>query len=150
MKTGIDCMVCGNTLDATLHSCPFCGARSEIAGPLPRESRHRIVNLERGLPIVAQALQRFQLELETARRHGYQVLTLIHGYGSSGKGGAIREEVRSQLSFLHDQGTINDFLRGEDFTSRTGRGRQLLRRFPLLSEHRDLNRANPGITLVVL
>jgi hypothetical protein len=41
-------------------------------------------------------------------------------------------------------------LPGEDFSSRSGSGRQLLRRFSFLRQHSDLNRANPGITLVVI
>jgi len=90
------------------------------------------------------------MELESSRLQGYRILTLIHGYGSSGKGGAIRKAVRRQLRFYQDLGRVNSVLAGEEFSSRTGPGRQLLRRFPVLDRHVDLNRANPGVTLVVL
>ena len=89
-------------------------------------------------------------ELEQAGSDGCRVLTLIHGYGSSGRGGIIRQDVRAQLQYLKDRGVINDLFPGEDFSSRSGSGRQLLRRFPFLRKHSDLNRANPGITLVVI
>ena len=46
----------------------------------------------------------------------------------------------------YDRGEL---VAGEDFEGRSGRGRQLVRRFPFLAEHRDLNRANAGITVVV-
>lgn len=100
--------------------------------------------------MVQQALSRLESELATSRSLGCKVLTLIHGYGSSGVGGAIKEAVLQQLHYLKHQGRIKQVIPGEHFEGRSGRGRQLLRQYPFLSEHRDLNRANPGITLVIL
>ena len=149
MAALVCCEVCGNEIEADAKQCPFCGAAAEVS--LPRRGpKHRIVNLERGMPTADQALARFARELELARFEHYRVLTLIHGYGSSGRGGVIRQEVRAQLQYLKFRGIINDLLPGEDFSSRSGPGRQLLRRFPFLRQHSDLNRANPGITLVVI
>lgn len=111
---------------------------------------HRTVNLERGKPLVQQALDRLQMEIAQGRGLGLKALTLIHGYGSSGQGGAIRGAVREQLDFLVRQGRVRAALPGEEFEGRSARGRQLLRQYPFLAEHRDLNRANPGITLVFL
>lgn len=102
------------------------------------------------MPLAHQAIERLRLELETSRRQGYRLLTLIHGYGSSGRGGTIKEEVHRHLRYLKHRKEINDMFPGESFTTRTGRGRQLIRRFPVLAEHRDINRSNPGITIVVL
>lgn len=146
----IVCKVCGNELGQILSTCPYCGAAS--TSPVVQTSGllHRIVNLERGMPTVAKAMQRLDTELETAHRQGYRVVTLIHGYGSSGKGGAIKNEVHRQLQYYKHQGRINDVVAGENFSSRSGAGRQLLRRFPTLSTHSDLNKTNLGITLVVL
>ena len=53
-------------------------------------------------------------------------------------------------TFLRQTGRIEAVIFGEDFESRTGRGRQLLRRCPFLAAHADLNRKNPGITVVLL
>lgn len=143
------CEICGNELEADAGQCPFCGAAAEVY--LPRHGpQHRVVNLERGMPLADQALARLARELEQASSDGCRVLTLIHGYGSSGRGGIIRQDVRAQLQYLKDRGVINDLFPGEDFSSRSGSGRQLLRRFPFLRKHSDLNRANPGITLVVI
>ena len=143
------CEICGNELEADAGQCPFCGAAAEVY--LPRHGpQHRVVNLERGMPLADLALARLARELEQAGSDGCRVLTLIHGYGSSGRGGIIRQDVRAQLQYLKDRGVINDLFPGEDFSSRSGSGRQLLRRFPFLRKHSDLNRANPGITLVVI
>ena len=143
------CEICGNEMDSHLLVCPYCGTRQENRRVAVSPRPSRTVNLERGMPSVERALERLHRELEQAKREGCRVLTLIHGYGSSGKGGAIRAEVRRQLVFLKEQGIISDFLPGEEFSRRTGGGRQVVRRFPFLAGHRDFNRANPGITLVI-
>jgi len=143
------CEICGNEIEADVKQCPFCGAAAEVS--FPRQALpQRFVNLERGMPSVDQALALLARELDQARSERCRVLTLIHGYGSSGRGGVIRQEVRARLQYLKHSAAINDLLPGEDFSTRTGSGRQLLRRFPILRQHSDLNRANPGITLVVI
>ncbi len=146
----IVCEVCGNELGQGVTSCPYCGTVSTSPVVEAPGFLQRIVNLEKGLPTVAMALQRLNTELEMSQRQGYRVVTLIHGYGSSGRGGAIKDEVQRQLQYYKHQGRVNEVVAGEDFNSRSGVGRQLLRRFPALSTHSDLNKSNPGITLVVL
>ena len=146
----ICCEVCGNEIEVDLKQCPFCDAVGKTSLVRRKGPQQKIVNLERGMPLVSQALVRLKQELEQAGLEGCRVLTLIHGYGSSGQGGVIRQEVRAQLQYLKAKRAINDFLPGEEFSSRTAAGRQLLRRFPFLSRHSDLNRANPGISLVII
>ena len=141
------CEVCGNELDNAVACCPFCGMKRAATPRRTGGPQYRVVNLEKGLPLVHQALSRLQQEIESARRQGCRVLVLIHGYGSSGKGGAIRKEVRRQLMYMLDSHQLNDVLPGEEIDSRTGRGRQFLRRFPFLAAY--LRQANPGVTLVV-
>jgi len=144
------CAVCGNEVEAGKLQCPYCQA--ECSGNVLRQvmAPHRLVNLEKGMPLVQQALDRLAGEIDLGKSMGCKVLTLIHGYGSSGEGGAIKTAVLRQLQFLRHQGRIKDLIPGEEFEGRSGRGRQLLRRFPFLAEHRDLNRANPGVTLILL
>jgi len=146
----IICEVCGNEMSPEETTCPYCEHPASFSGALPSAPVHRVVNLEQGMPTVERALERLVLELESSKRQGFRVVTLIHGYGSTGKGGAIREAVRSRLQYYKYQGQINEVLLGEQFSSRSGAGRQLLRRFPSLASHHALNRANPGITLVVI
>ena len=144
------CAVCGNEIDPGVGQCPFCGAERAATAVSDGGPSHREVNLERGLPPVAQALDRLDKEIALAALLGIRVLTLIHGYGSSGEGGAIKTAVLRRLEFLRHTGRVREVVPGEGFENRSVRGRQLLRRFPFLSAHRDLNRANPGITLIVL
>jgi hypothetical protein len=142
------CDVCGNEFDSRLSQCPFCKAARTVSLQKNDVPPYRVVNLEKGMPVVRDALARMQGELESSRLLGCRVLVLIHGYGSSGKGGAIRREVRNRLQYLRDKVEINDFLPGEECEKRCGRFRQMIRRFPFTGGL--VRKPNPGITLVIL
>jgi len=149
------CHICGNEIDSQTVRCPYCGSDQESRNqnqsrPKKREFYQKTVNLEQGLPTVEQALHRLQQEITTARLEQVCVLTFIHGYGSSGKGGAIRRECRKTLEYLLSKGEIRTVIPGEDFSRRHGSVKQLLHRFPVLLRHPHLNSHNKGITLVVL
>ena len=65
-----------------------------VNGPLqPRESPQmsaiRIFNVEVGLPNLDEARRLVIEEIKLAKRAGARVLKVIHGYGSSDKGGAL-------------------------------------------------------------
>ena len=142
------CAVCGNEVDPALASCPFCREKKKPEFVRKVAEQYRVINLERGMPIVRDALKRLALELETASRTGCKALVLIHGYGSSGKGGAIKDAVRKQLQFSMDQKTLSEVLPGEECGKRSGQARHVMKRFPFLDEF--VQRSNPGITLVII
>jgi hypothetical protein len=144
------CPICGNATEPALSRCPFCAAELTTLLVPRAEKPHKVVNIKKGLPTVEQALIRLDQALSQARQEKRRVVTLIHGYGSTGQGGVIREEVRTRLQYLQYQGQIRGLIFGEDFSSRHGPSRNLLRQFSFLQQHQDLNRGNPGITLVLL
>ncbi|MCI5147311.1 MAG: hypothetical protein D3923_17725 [Candidatus Electrothrix sp. AR3] len=144
------CGVCGNRVASDRRRCPFCDAELTLSLLPDHSIPHKRINLKLGMPKVDQALAHLERELAQAQQAGCRVLTLIHGYGSTGQGGVIREEVRAQLQYLKYKGKINDLLFGEEFSTRSGVGRNILRRFSFLRQHEDLNRGNRGVTLVVL
>jgi len=111
---------------------------------------HRIVNIERGRPLVETALKQMENELARARTDRVRVVTLIHGYGSSGKGGKIRMECRKVLDQLSRRKKINFAIAGEEFRKRTGPGKALLHRFPHLERDCASDFSNPGVTIVVI
>ncbi|MCD8342386.1 MAG: Smr/MutS family protein [Clostridiales bacterium] len=110
----------------------------------------RQVNLEQGLPTVEQALRRLDSELITSKRLGYAAVKLIHGYGSSGRGGKIRVAVRRELSARQARGQIVGFVPGERFSIFEEETRQALQRCDALRSDRDLERYNNGVTFVIL
>jgi hypothetical protein len=109
----------------------------------------RIVNLEAGLPTVEQARTLLAEELRKARADGTRLLKLIHGYGSSGVGGALRDGLLGTLGRLQMQGEIA-FVAGEDWRISDATTWALLKRYPGLRRDSDLGRGNRGITIVVL
>lgn len=144
-----ECEVCGNPYEKSRASCPFCGAAAE-SKEREREFTRRTVNLELGRPTLDVALARLSEAIASARREGVGVLTLIHGYGSSGKGGVIRTECRKTLSYYKSKGLVLDYIAGEDYSRRHGLTKKLLGRYPKLKSDSNLGKANRGITLVIL
>lgn len=110
----------------------------------------RTINLEDGMPTVAQARARLASELVAARRQGVTILKLIHGYGSTGVGGELRVAIQSTLRQMAERSEIRDCIFGENWRKSDEHSWDLLKRSPELKEDRDLGRGNRGITLVLL
>jgi hypothetical protein len=110
----------------------------------------KIINLEDGMPKVEQARLRMQHELHLARRQGYFAVKLIHGYGSSGVGGALRTELQKELRRLADAGQIRAFMAGEDWRISEEAAWTLLKRYPEWKQDTDLGKGNKGISIVLL
>jgi hypothetical protein len=101
------------------------------------------------MPFVEQAMSQLHAALNEARFLRIQALTIIHGYGSSGRGGAIRKECRKTLDHMCSKGELNTYITGEEFHRRNGLVKDLLNRYPQLAGNSNLNRHNRGITLVI-
>ncbi len=110
----------------------------------------KVVNLEEGKPSVERARLRMEHELHEARRAGCKAVKLIHGYGSSGAGGALRVELQKALRHAAQSGAIRAFIAGEDWRVSDEATWELLKRFPEWKEDSDLGRNNRGISIVVL
>ena len=110
----------------------------------------KLVNLEEGLPTVERARLRLEHELDRAHRAGCPALKLIHGYGSSGTGGALRTELQKDLRRAVDDARLRAFIAGEDWRISNEATWALLQRFPEWKQDSDLGRGNRGISIVVL
>ena len=132
------CQVCGNEISMGSLICRFCASEQQDH-LLPKSPfLQKTVNLERGRPSAETALRRLTLEIGTAKREGIRLLTLIHGYGSSGKGGVIREECRKSLDYMRLRKEICDYIPGEEYSSKAGPAKALVRRYPQLSQDKNL------------
>lgn len=105
----------------------------------------RELNLELGRPDAAEALRRLAAEVEAARKMGTPAMKLVHGYGSSGKGGRLRTACRT---WLRQQELC--FLPGEEFSIFNQEARRWLALCPRLRQDRDLDAENRGVTFVLL
>ena len=148
----IPCPTCGNEIDPKSQLCRFCGTDISAQDTTIRKKTvlHKTINLKLGRPVVETALKRLELELGQARRQNVRVLTLIHGYGSSGKGGRIRIECRKMLDHLMYQGALSGFIPGEKFNRKSGPGKSLVRQFGDLAKVCESDFNNPGVTIVVM
>lgn len=108
-----------------------------------------IVNLEEGRPTVEAARSRLSQAITSARACRRPCLKLIHGYGSSGRGGAIKQEVHRFLAQKQQAGVIRVFVPGEEFSPFYPAARRAVDLCPQLSRDRDYSRQNGGITIVV-
>ena len=121
--------------------------------PAPRDTARaliRTVNLEKGMPTADEAVQRMNVSLQEARASRVTLVKLIHGYGSTGKGGRIAVAVREELGRKKRRGLIRDFVPGEDFGPFGEGGRALADRCPKAVRDADYGRGNRGITMVLL
>lgn len=108
------------------------------------------VNIKSDLPTVGEAIRRITYNLRNGRLWGCAAIKFIHGYGSSGRGGAIRTEARRYLTDQKLHGQIQDFIPGEDFSIFSAATREAFLRCSELRRDPDLERHNNGVTIVIL
>ncbi|MGQ9650785.1 MAG: Smr/MutS family protein [Phycisphaerae bacterium] len=124
---------------------------SEIRGGASMMAeRMRVYVVKAGLPTVQEARSRLKVEIDKATQAGTRVLKVVHGYGSSGVGGALRDAIRGSLRKRRKEGKIRAFVIGEKWSVFDETARQLLEECPELEKDPDLNGYNEGITLVLI
>ena len=110
----------------------------------------REVNIKSDMPTADDAVRRITYNIKNAGAFGVSVIKLIHGYGSTGKGGAIRTKSRKYLESQKKRGLIKDYIAGEDFSIFN---KATLEAFLVCDDLRrdsDIERHNNGVTFVVL
>ena len=107
-------------------------------------------NVKAGLPTLEEARRTVAEQIRRAKREGTRVLKVIHGYGSSGKGGALCIGLRKSFGLRKKEGVIRDFIAGEDFSIFNDTVLGLLEAVPELRGDPDLGATNEGVTLLWL
>ena len=110
----------------------------------------RTYNVEAGFPVLDEARRLVIEEIKKAKREGVKVLKVIHGYGSSGKGGALCVGLHKSFRLRKKEGVIRDFVVGEDFSIFNPTVLALLEAVPELRGDPDLNITNEGVTVLWL
>ena len=114
------------------------------------QTKTKVVNIEAGMPTTAVAEKRVTFEISTAKREGITVLKIIHGYGSTGVGGRLKESVTRLLGNKKREGVIKAFVGGEDWNIFNPAARKILEACSTMGRDRDLGNHNMGITIVLL
>ena len=148
----MDCPHCGNPTDDELHHCRWCDLRIEGSkSPSPRE-RLVTLNLKAGQPTVDEARKRLHQKLREIPAANCPVLKVIHGYGSSGVGGKIREGLVKTLGRLVREGKIKAYSMGMDHELPVEKINSLLKHGK--GQKDDLSRrvksdlSNPGVSFL--
>ena len=110
----------------------------------------RTFNVEANLPRLEEARRLVIDEIRRAQREGIRVLKIIHGYGSSGKGGTLCSGLHKSFRLRKKEGVIRDFIAGEDFSVFNEVTLSLLTAIPELRGDPDLNATNEGVTILWL
>jgi len=150
MKT---CDFCGNPVAKHLKICPYCN--QELNKPTQTtkaiNQKLEIINLEAGMPFVKDALERFDREFTHAKKRSVGLLKIIHGYGSSGKGGKIKVALHQKLTIMHSNLLIKSVIKGEEYSKSTNskvHHKKIIDCYPELLETLRADTYNLGITLV--
>lgn len=102
------------------------------------------------MPVLDDARRLVAAQIKQAKRQGVKALKVIHGYGSSGRGGALRIGLRKSFKLRKKEGLIKDFIAGEDFTIFNETTLGLLEAVPELRGDPDLGATNEGVTILWL
>ena len=107
-------------------------------------------NVEAGFSTLEEARRLVIDEIKQAKLAGAKVLKVVHGYGSSGKGGSLCVGLRKSFGLRKKELVIRDFIPGEEFTIFNPTTLNLLEAAPEMRADQDLGATNEGVTIVWL
>ena len=109
----------------------------------------KTVNIKSDMPTVDNAIRRITYNINNAPGLGVSAIKFIHGFGSTGKGGAIRTEARKYLDRQIANRKIKFYIKGEDFSIFDESTRRAFAICDELRRDSDLEVHNNGITIVI-
>ncbi len=108
------------------------------------------IDLKSDKPTVDVARKRLNDAINDARRRGIRVMKIIHGYGSTGVGGAIKSAVLASLRKRKKEGKVDAFVPGDRWDILDESIRPLIDAAPELARDHDITSNNAGISIVLL
>ena len=114
------------------------------------QNNENTVNIKDNNPTCDYAIYLMETAFADCAREGVRVVVLIHGYGSSGKGGVIKSSVRKLLKIYKKQAKITTFVGGEEW-GHENKDKQLICSIcPQVILNSNLQNLNSGVTVVLL
>ena len=110
----------------------------------------RVVNIKEDNPNTDYALFLIDEEIKYSRAIGNKVIVVIHGYGSHGQGGAIKDEVKKYLPELKRKKVITEYVLGEMWCDTNPIQRKMCEICPELILHENLHSLNSGVSVIML
>ena len=109
-----------------------------------------VANIEKYMPTVYQAEILVVNNINMYMSKGEKAFKIIHGYGSTGKGGALRTGIRKYLEYLKREKLIADYIPGENWTAFDETTRKVLDMDNNFRKDKDLGQMNAGVTIIVI
>ena len=109
-------------------------------------SGYKEINLELNMPTVDEAMSYLKMAVKLCKQNKIGCMVVIHGYGSSGKGGVIRVKARQWLGAQVKNGTLKSVINGEDFCVTNFKALELKNKYKELQSLFKV--CNHGITVV--
>ena len=111
-------------------------------------SAYTELNIKEGMPRATEAVEQLKSSLERCRRNKYKCVLVIHGYGSTGRGGVIHDKARQWLKAQERNGKVKSVTFGEDFSIFNFKSIDLKNRYHELTPLMKV--CNHGVTVVEL
>lgn len=99
---------------------------------------------------VAEAIAQFLVEVDAYKKGGFKVMKVIHGYGSHGVGGAIREAFLKKCQDLKNRKIIEDYTCCDKWTDKNVVKKIAINYCPDLLADSELYHINAGCSIVIL
>ena len=99
---------------------------------------------------VAEAMAQFLVEVEAYKKGGFKVMKVIHGYGSHGVGGAIKQEFLKKCKDLKNRKIIEDYTCCDNWIDKNIVKKIAINYCPDLMADAELVHLNPGCSIVIL
>lgn len=110
--------------------------------------KFEVVNLKDIVFSVQDVEAHISIIIQNAKSTGVSAIKFIHGYGSHGKGGVISVELRKLLPILQRKKQITSYLFGNEWDISNQKCQKFLLSHPDCAIDEDLNKSNPGITII--
>ncbi len=108
------------------------------------------INLKEFGQTQVQAIKELEIFVDLCKNAGVKAIKVVHGYGSGGKGGVIAKSVLLYAKRMQKLNKIQFYLNGPDWNLANKKALQII--YSCKSHHadEDLNKQNPGITILFL
>lgn len=108
----------------------------------------KVFDIKSTMPSVNEAIQDLE-NIIRLMKYKEKVIKIIHGYGSSGKGGLIKSSVHSLLRQKKENHQIKAFIPGEALWDLKGYDQVIQTYKHLIQYDEDYKKGNDGITYII-
>lgn len=96
------------------------------------------------------AVHILDMEIKQAGPQNIGAIIVIHGYGSSGRGGAMKQQIHAYLEQQKKFGKIKDFVKGEQWSDSNEIVPAMKKQFDELILNSQISNLNSGVSVVWL